>query len=229
MSIFYESEMCLSSLQVNVSERAHFSDDDERAVQVCLKMKEMSMFLCRFISLNSGVFYTLRSIAVPPFHLSVLTHRYSEPHLAVRSQSPLAQWSLLHPETSTNRITMMLKGLWWVNWDKSAAFYRGCCGVAPHANSFPCRKSHSQHSDNRQMNALQNAVSHSHLNKLKVKSAWFCFKSVGYGVFFLTVTDVLRMVNWERLDGSGCVLSCYYFLCVLCFVFVWGFFFALFF
>lgn len=62
------------------SEHAHFSGNDERAVQVCLKMKAMSVFLSRFISLNSGVFYTL--------YLSVLTHRYSDPHSAVRSRSP---------------------------------------------------------------------------------------------------------------------------------------------
>lgn len=114
------------------SEHAHFSGDDERAVQVCLKMKEMSVFLSRFISLNSGVFY--------PLYLSVLTHRDSEPHLAVRSQSPWLS-GVFFTQTSTNRITMMLKGLWWVNWDKSAALRRGCCGVAPRTKSFPCRKS----------------------------------------------------------------------------------------
>lgn len=50
-------------------------------------MKEMSVFLSGFISLNSGVFYTLGSSVVPPIHLCVFTHRYSDPHSAVGSQS----------------------------------------------------------------------------------------------------------------------------------------------
>lgn len=72
-------------------EHAHFSDDDdERAVQVCLKMKEMPVFLSGFITLNSGVFYTLLSSVISAFHLSVLTHLYSTPppHWAVTFQAP---------------------------------------------------------------------------------------------------------------------------------------------
>lgn len=78
-NIFFESEICLSSLQVNVYtmsyEHAQLSDDDddERALQVCLKMKEMSVLLSGFISLNSSVFYTLLSSTIPSLHLSVLT------------------------------------------------------------------------------------------------------------------------------------------------------------
>lgn len=55
------------------SKLAHFSDDgDERAVQIWLKMKEMSALLSGFIILNSGVFHTLLSSTIPSFHLSVL-------------------------------------------------------------------------------------------------------------------------------------------------------------
>lgn len=62
-------------------EHAHFSDDDdERAVQVGLKMKEMSALLSGFITLNSGVFYTLLCVTfLPPFQPF---------HSAVRSRSP---------------------------------------------------------------------------------------------------------------------------------------------
>lgn len=88
------------------------SDDDERAVQVCQKMKEMSVFLPKFISLNSGVFYALGSCAVPASaSLSVLGHRYAEPPLGCRSPISASRRSHLHPETSTNRITMTLRGL----------------------------------------------------------------------------------------------------------------------
>ncbi len=96
-------------------EHAHFSDDDdERAVQVCLKMKEMSVLLSGFITLNSGVFYTLLSRAIPLFHLSVLAlappSLFKPPFSAVTSHSPWLN-EVIFTETSINRITMMLKGL----------------------------------------------------------------------------------------------------------------------
>lgn len=81
--------MCLSSLQVNASElqyeHPHFSDDDdERAVQVCLKMKEMSVLLSGFITLNSGVFCKLLSSATffPP--------SCPHPHIAIQTPTQLS-------------------------------------------------------------------------------------------------------------------------------------------
>lgn len=135
MSIVFESETCLSSLQVNVSvlwactffrrwwKSSSSLLEDERDVCVSLQI-HFSQFRC-----------LLPTVPFCP-HPSLF-----RPSLRCQIPISMAQWSLLHPETSTNRITMMLKGLWWVNWDKSAALCRGCCGVAPHTNSFPCRKS----------------------------------------------------------------------------------------
>ncbi len=94
--------------------------------------------------LSIQVSFTHSSVT-PPFQLSVLTHPYSNPPLGCQVPVSMAQWSHLHPETSANRITMMLKGLWWGNWDKSAEFHRGCCVVLPCTNWFQCRKSHSPH------------------------------------------------------------------------------------
>lgn len=70
---------------------------------------------------------------------------------------------------------------------------------------------------NRQMNALQNAFSHS--NKVKVTSVqmltfWFTshLPDAGKGVCCV----FSRWVNWARLDGSGC-MSCYFSLCFVLF------------
>lgn len=144
--------MCPSSLQVNVSalwactffrwwwwKSASSLLEDERDVCVPLWI-HYSQFRC--------LLHTPLLCYIPPFHLAVLTHRYSTPPPPLSCQIPasMAQWSHLLPETSTNRITMMLKGLWWGNWDKSVKFCSGCCTAPTRTNWFPRSKSHSQHS-----------------------------------------------------------------------------------
>lgn len=213
-------------------EHAHFSDDDdERAVQVCLKMKEMSVLLSGFITLNSGVFYTLLSSAIPPFHLSVFKHRYSNPPLGCQIPLSMAQWSHLHPETSTNRITMMLKGLWWGNWDKSAEFHRGCSIVPPRTDFLAANLILNIRGFSRQMNASPNAFSHSrtlinwrsnhfeclhvglsHTGTIEEETALVCF-SVSPSLMFWRWSC---WENWPRLAGSGWTL-CYFSLCFILF------------
>lgn len=86
-SIFFESKnvsflpagKCVCAMSMHI-----FQMMMKERFKSALKMKEMSVFLSGFISLNSGVFYFF----VPPIHLSLLAHRYSDPHSAVGSQSP---------------------------------------------------------------------------------------------------------------------------------------------
>lgn len=90
---------------------------------------------------SSPLLYT----SLPPCcpHTSIFN---PPPPLSCQIPASMAQWSHLLPETSTNRITMMLKGLWWGNWDKSVKFCSGCCTAPTRTNWFPRSKSHSQHS-----------------------------------------------------------------------------------
>ena len=174
-------------------EHAHFSDDDERAAQVSLKMKEMSVFLSGFISLNSGVFYTLRSSTVPPLHLAVLDHRYSGPHSAVRSQSPRlsgvicthrrpligSQWCSegFDGEIETNRL----------NFAKA---------VPPCAIWIPYRKSGPQHLGTWQSNesfAQCRFGTRLHFNKLKVRSAWILHICRRQNAVDFSFRDILQM------------------------------------
>lgn len=155
--------MCRPPLQVNVSalwactvfrwwwKSGSSLLEDER--DVCVSgWIHSSQFRCL---LHTAL---LSPASLPPFCPYPLLFR---PSLGCQIPISAAQQSHRRPETSTNRITMMLKGLWWANWDKSVEFRRGCSLVPPCTNWFPCRNSHCQHAGTSQMNEFQKAFSRS--------------------------------------------------------------------
>lgn len=127
VSIFFESEACLSSLQVNASvlwactffrwwwwKSGSSPPEDERHVCAPLWI-HYSQFRC----------------LLPSFHLSSPSTQLSDPplHGSMKSSSP------------RDGITMMLRGLWWANWDKSAEFLQ-LLDCTPSTKWPPCGKSH---------------------------------------------------------------------------------------
>lgn len=195
-----------------------------------LKMKEMSVFLSGFISLNSGVFYTLCSSVVPPIHLSLLAHHYSDPRSAVGSQSP---W--LSGVIFTQRRPLI--GSQWCSKDFDGEIETNRLDFTEVV--VLCRPALTNYLIGNlilNIQGLFRAVSH--LNKVKVKSVWIfvcyiCYTPAGYRkqalskkknvwcVFLLAITDVLKMLNWTRLDGWGriflCASSCFLVLYVFFF------------
>lgn len=131
VSIFFESEACLSSLQVNASvlwactffrwwwwKSGSSPPEDERHVCAPLWI-HYSQFRCLL-------------------HTPLLYLPSTFPALPLSCQIPLsvAQWSHLQ-----DGITMMLRGLWWANWDKSAEFLQ-LLDCTPSTKWPPCGKSH---------------------------------------------------------------------------------------